>query len=51
LTPDGRDPPRDRLQPPDRRAAIYVTGSRVRHGAIRTRTVRTNSLPTPIALR
>jgi len=33
------------------RAAIYLTSSRVRHASIRTRTVRTNSLPLPIALR
>jgi hypothetical protein len=33
------------------RAAIYVTSSRVRHAAIAGRTVRTNSLPLPIALR
>ena len=33
------------------RAAIYLTSSRVRHAAIRTRAVRTNSLPLPIALR
>jgi hypothetical protein len=38
-------------RPARMRAAIYLTSSRVRHAAIRSRTVRTNSLPLPIALR
>lgn len=38
-------------RPTPMRAAIYLTSSRVRHAAIRTRTIRTNSLPLPIALR